>query len=179
MRDILEAVQEWYGKFVCFALATAVQAWKSGPRQAGAPLAVRETGEVVGSVSGGCVLGAVYGLAEQVLKTEGPVLQRCGVSDDDAPSVGLTCRGVLDVFVEPVDGSDAELPGQQVRRLAHRVVWANPRKAAPGFAPVAAGMAAALPHVDDLMEGHSVAALDHLAAVLGAARAEPKVLARA
>jgi uncharacterized protein with von Willebrand factor type A (vWA) domain len=90
-----------------------------------------------------------------------------------------TARGAVVVLLS--DGwerGDAAVLGEQVarlRRLAHRVVWANPRKAAPGFAPVAAGMAAALPHVDDFVEGHSLAALEHLAAVVrGAARAAPE-----
>jgi uncharacterized protein with von Willebrand factor type A (vWA) domain len=87
-----------------------------------------------------------------------------------------TARGAVVVILS--DGwerGDVTLLAEQVarlQRLAHRVVWANPRKAAPGFAPVAAGMAAALPHVDDFVEGHSLAALEHLAAVVrGAARA--------
>jgi len=86
-----------------------------------------------------------------------------------------TARGAVVVLLS--DGwerGDAALLGVQVQRLhrlAHRVVWANPRKAAPGFAPLAAGMAAALPHVDDFVEGHSLAALEHLAdVVLGGAR---------
>jgi uncharacterized protein with von Willebrand factor type A (vWA) domain len=86
-----------------------------------------------------------------------------------------TARGaVVVVLSDGWERGNAELLGRQVarlQRLAHRVVWANPRKAAPGFAPVAAGMAAALPHVDDFVEGHSLGALEHLAAVvLGAAR---------
>jgi uncharacterized protein with von Willebrand factor type A (vWA) domain len=61
----------------------------------------------------------------------------------------------------------------RLQRLAHRVVWSNPRKAAPGYAPIAAGMAAALPSVDDFVEGHSLAALEHLAdVVLGRSRAQ-------
>ena len=87
-----------------------------------------------------------------------------------------TARGAVVVILS--DGwerGDAALLGEQVERLhrlAHRVVWANPRKAAPGFAPLAAGMAAALPHVDDFVEGHSLAALEHLADVVrGAVRA--------
>jgi len=86
-----------------------------------------------------------------------------------------TARGAVVVLLS--DGwerGDVALLGVQVQRLhrlAHRVVWANPRKAAPGFAPLAAGMAAALPHVDDFVEGHSLAALEHLAdVVLGGAR---------
>jgi uncharacterized protein with von Willebrand factor type A (vWA) domain len=69
-------------------------------------------------------------------------------------------------------GDPALLGGQMARlaRLAHRVVWANPRKARPGYAPLAAGMAAALPHVDDFVEGHSLAALERLAAVVAGGR---------
>lgn len=68
-------------------------------------------GEVVGSVSGGCVEGAVYELARQVTETRTPVLQRYGVSDDDAFAVGLTCGGIIDIFVECVDQrSMPELP---------------------------------------------------------------------
>jgi xanthine dehydrogenase accessory factor len=62
-------------------------------------------GEAVGSVSGGCVEGAVYELGTEVLRSERPVLQRYGVSDDDAFAVGLTCGGILDIFVEKVDAS--------------------------------------------------------------------------
>jgi hypothetical protein len=91
-----------------------------------------------------------------------------------------TARGaVVVVLSDGWERGDPVLLGEQVRqlrRLAHRVVWANPRKAAPGFAPVAAGMAAALPHVDDFVEGHSLGALEHLADVVrGAARAERDV----
>jgi uncharacterized protein len=92
---------------------------------------------------------------------------------------GAARGAVVVVLSDGWERGDATLLGEQVqrlRRLAHRVVWANPRKAAPGYAPVAAGMAAALPHVDDFVEGHSLAALEHLAAVvLGAARSSPEV----
>ncbi len=86
-----------------------------------------------------------------------------------------TARGaVVVVLSDGWERGDASLLGAQMgrlHRLAHRVVWANPRKAAPGYAPLAAGMAASLPHVDDFVEGHSLAALEHLAAVvLGRAR---------
>jgi uncharacterized protein with von Willebrand factor type A (vWA) domain len=87
-----------------------------------------------------------------------------------------TARGaVVVVLSDGWERGDVAVLGEQVarlQRLAHRVVWANPRKAAPGFAPLAAGMAAALPHIDDFVEGHSLAALEHLADVVrGAARA--------
>jgi hypothetical protein len=90
-----------------------------------------------------------------------------------------TARGaVVVVLSDGWERGDASLLGEQVarlRRLAHRVVWSNPRKAAPGYAPLAAGMAAALPHVDDFVEGHSLAALEHLALVVrGRVREEPR-----
>ncbi len=82
---------------------------------------------------------------------------------------GAARGAVVVVLSDGWERDDADLLGQQVarlHRLAHRVVWCNPRKAAPGFAPLAAGMAAALPHVDDFVEGHSLAAYEHLARVV-------------
>jgi xanthine dehydrogenase accessory factor len=103
VHDVLEDIAAWYDAGERFALATVVRTWRSAPRQPGAALAVGPDGTVVGSVSGGCVEGAVYELAQEVLRTGVPVLETYGVSDDDAFSVGLTCGGVLDVFVEAVD----------------------------------------------------------------------------
>jgi xanthine dehydrogenase accessory factor len=102
MRDVIDDVVRLYGSGRAFGLATVVRTWKSAPRQAGAAMAVSAEGEAVGSVSGGCVEGAVYDLAQEVVATGRPVLQRYGVTDDDAFAVGLTCGGILDVFVEPV-----------------------------------------------------------------------------
>jgi xanthine dehydrogenase accessory factor len=83
-------------------LATVVRTFRSAPRLPGAAMVVAPDGTVSGSVSGGCVEGAVYELATEVIQTGRPRLQRYGVSDDDAFSVGLTCGGTLDVFVEAV-----------------------------------------------------------------------------
>jgi len=85
------------------AVGTVVSTFRSAPRPAGASMLVTSDERAVGSVSGGCVEGAVYELGQQVLAGHGPVLQRYGVSDDDAFAVGLTCGGILDVFVERVD----------------------------------------------------------------------------
>jgi uncharacterized protein with von Willebrand factor type A (vWA) domain len=82
---------------------------------------------------------------------------------------GMARGAVVVLLSDGWERGDAALLGEQVarlRRLAHRLVWSNPRKGAPGFAPIAAGVAAALPHVDDFVEGHSLAALEHLAAVV-------------
>src|SRR5688572_16784307 len=91
-------------------MGTVVGTWRSSPRPAGAAMLVGPDGSAVGSVSGGCVEGAVYDLAKEVVSSGTPVLQRFGVSDDDAFAVGLTCGGIIDVFVERVDrGSFPEL----------------------------------------------------------------------
>src|SRR6266536_3697696 len=84
-------------------MATVVATWRSAPRPPGATMLVGPDGTAVGSVSGGCVEGAVYELAQHVAGTGTPVLQRYGVSDSDAFAVGLTCGGILDVYVERVD----------------------------------------------------------------------------
>ncbi|HEX7992728.1 MAG TPA: XdhC family protein [Streptosporangiaceae bacterium] len=102
MRDILDQIVKWWDAGETFGLATVVRTFSSAPREPGAALAVSPGGEVVGSVSGGCVEGAVYELATEVMASGRPVLQRYGVSDDTAFSVGLTCGGIIDIFVEPV-----------------------------------------------------------------------------
>ena len=105
MQDILESVGHWRKEKMPFALATVVRTKGSAPRQPGAALAVSAGGEVIGSVSGGCVEGAVYDLAGEVLRTGQPVLATYGISDDQAFAVGLTCGGVLDIYVQPGDSS--------------------------------------------------------------------------
>ncbi|MFZ5871659.1 MAG: XdhC family protein [Actinomycetota bacterium] len=103
MREVLPELLQWWRAGRPVGMGTVVATWRSAPRPAGAAMLVGPDGEAVGSVSGGCVEGAVYELAEQVVATGRPVLQRYGVSDDDAFAVGLTCGGILDVFVEKVD----------------------------------------------------------------------------
>src|SRR4051794_18079225 len=103
MRDLIDELTAWSRRGDTYALATVVDVRGSAPRQPGASMAVSPTGEVVGSVSGGCVEGAVYELATEVLKTGEPVLQTYGISDEDAFSVGLTCGGILDILIRPVD----------------------------------------------------------------------------
>lgn len=120
MRDILEAVESFWADGRPFGLATVVATWRSAPRQPGAAMAVNADGEVVGSVSGGCVEGAVYELAEQVVASGQPSLTRYGVSDDDAFAVGLTCGGILDVFVQPVDPARFPELGELARAIADR-----------------------------------------------------------
>jgi xanthine dehydrogenase accessory factor len=109
VRDILSKITKWWEAGETFGLATVVRTYRSAPRDPGAALAVSAPAgssadsEVIGSVSGGCVEGAVYELSLEVCRTGAPVLQTYGVSDDDAFAVGLTCGGIIDIFVEPVD----------------------------------------------------------------------------
>ncbi len=105
MRDILNKITKWWESGETFGLATVVRTYRSAPRDPGAALAVSCSAdrEVVGSVSGGCVEGAVYELALDVCQTGSPVFQTYGVSDDDAFAVGLTCGGIIDLFVERVN----------------------------------------------------------------------------
>ncbi len=123
MRDVLQQLVEWWRAGEPVAVGTVVATFESAPRPPGAAMLVGPGGEAVGSVSGGCVEGAVYGTAEQVLVDRMPVLQRYGVSDESAFAVGLTCGGILDVFVERVDReSYPELGAIAADVEAHRPV---------------------------------------------------------
>ncbi len=102
MREVLEELLTWWEAGAEVGVGTVVATFRSAPRPPGASMLVGPGGEAVGSVSGGCVEGAVYELAQSVMASKTPVLQRYGVSDDDAFAVGLTCGGILDVFVERV-----------------------------------------------------------------------------
>ena len=102
MRDVLEDLLRWWEAGETVGVGTVVATFQSAPRPAGASMLVGPEGEAVGSVSGGCVEGAVYELSQSVVESGDPVLQRYGVSDDDAFAVGLTCGGILDVYVEKV-----------------------------------------------------------------------------
>jgi xanthine dehydrogenase accessory factor len=102
MRDVLDDLMRWWRAGEPVGLATVVSTFGSSPRQPGASMLVGPDGTAVGSVSGGCVEGAVYELATAVRDGDPPVLQRYGVSDDDAFAVGLTCGGIIDLYVERV-----------------------------------------------------------------------------
>ncbi len=103
MREVLTELMEWWRAGETVGVGTVVATFRSAPRPPGASMLVGPGGEAVGSVSGGCVEGAVYELGESVVAEGQPVLQRYGVSDDDAFAVGLTCGGILDVYVEKVN----------------------------------------------------------------------------
>ncbi|MEI5671809.1 MULTISPECIES: XdhC/CoxI family protein [unclassified Nocardioides] len=102
MRDVLPELLAWWEAGETVGVATVVATFRSAPRPPGASMLVGPDGTAVGSVSGGCVEGAVYELSGSVVEEGVPVLERYGVSDDDAFAVGLTCGGILDVYVEQV-----------------------------------------------------------------------------
>ena len=103
MREVLSELMRWWDAGESVGVGTVVATFRSAPRPPGASMLVGPAGEAVGSVSGGCVEGAVYDLGRSVVAEGVPMLHRYGVSDDDAFAVGLTCGGILDVFVEKVD----------------------------------------------------------------------------
>ncbi|MFE9096781.1 XdhC family protein [Streptomyces sp. NPDC007264] len=115
MLDMAEELSRWADEGRDFAVATVVSVGGSAPRGPGAALAVDAEGTVIGSVSGGCVEGAVYDLCLQALRDDEPVLERFGYSDEDAFAVGLTCGGIIDILITPVR---AEAPVRAVFRSA-------------------------------------------------------------
>ncbi|TQJ56543.1 XdhC family protein [Streptomyces sp. SLBN-115] len=110
MLDIAEELNRWVEQGRDFAVATVVAVGGSAPRRPGAALAVDADGTAIGSVSGGCVEGAVYELCRQALEDGESVLERFGYGDDDAFAVGLTCGGIIDILVTPVRVGDRVRP---------------------------------------------------------------------
>jgi xanthine dehydrogenase accessory factor len=102
MREVLTDLMAWWRAGETVGMGTVVGTSRSAPQPPGAALLVGPDDSAVGSVSGGCVESAVYALAQEVVADGNPVLQRYGVGDNDAFAVGLTCGGILDVFVEKV-----------------------------------------------------------------------------
>jgi xanthine dehydrogenase accessory factor len=103
VREVLPELMEWWREGKSVGVGTVVATYRSAPRPPGASMLVGPDGTAVGSVSGGCVEGAVFELGQSVVESGQPVLQRYGISDDDAFAVGLTCGGILDVYVERID----------------------------------------------------------------------------
>lgn len=100
--NIPELALKWHHEGRGAALATVVQTWGSAPRPVGAQLAIAGDGEMAGSVSGGCVEGAVVVAAMEAVRSGKPELMEFGVSDDEAFAVGLACGGTIKVLVEPI-----------------------------------------------------------------------------
>ena len=160
MRDILSRITDWWEAGETFSLATVVGTYRSAPRDPGAAMAVSGTGdhEVVGSVSGGCVEGAVYELGLEVAESGEPVFETYGVSDDDAFAVGLTCGGIIDIFVERIDRASFPELGEIAAAVEHgepvavatvisgpgqigarRIIWAGNSGSELGWQPGSSG----------------------------------------
>ncbi|WP_020133507.1 XdhC family protein [Streptomyces sp. 351MFTsu5.1] len=135
MLDIADELHRWVEQGRDFAVATVVAVGGSAPRLPGAALAVDADGTAIGSVSGGCVEGAVYDLCQQALQDGESVLERFGYSDDDAFAVGLTCGGVIDILVTPVRATD------RVRPAVTAVLEAAARGEAAAMARIVSGPA--------------------------------------
>ena len=140
MRDVLDQLSAWWEAGERVAVGTVVSTFRSAPRPAGASMLVGPDGQAVGSVSGGCVEGAVYQRAQEALAGSPASLERYGVSDDDAMAVGLTCGGILDVFVEVVDRDSFQDLDEVVADVrappgGRRVGRRTPRSLARGTAP--------------------------------------------
>jgi len=103
VKELLDDIDRWRSAGKRVAVARVVDVEGSGPRDPGAAMAVSDDGEVAGSVSGGCVEGAVVTEALQVLESGDRKLVTFGYSDDEAFAVGLTCGGTIHLFIEPLD----------------------------------------------------------------------------
>ncbi|UKY54063.1 XdhC family protein [Streptomyces inhibens] len=170
MLDIADELNRWVEQGRDFAVATVVAVGGSAPRRPGAALAVDGEGTAIGSVSGGCVEGAVYDLCVQALQDGEAVVERFGYSDVDAFAVGLTCGGVIEVLVTPVS---AAAPDRQVFAAA---LSAAARRETAALARVARGPAellgrALLVHPDGSYEGSLEGPPDLDRTVVGEARA--------
>ncbi|WP_405745859.1 XdhC family protein [Streptomyces sp. NBC_01525] len=143
MLDIADALHRWVEQRRDFAVATVVATHGSAPRHPGAALAVDADGTALGSVSGGCVEGAVYALCQEALESGAPVRESFGYSDEDAFAVGLTCGGTIDILVTPVraTGRDAASAASDGARTADADALAG------ALAAAARGEAAALTRV--------------------------------
>ena len=101
--DLLPAIERWRAAGQQVAIATVVRVVGTAPRREGAKMAISSEGEVAGSVSGGCVEGAVMEEARRVLRSGKPTLLKYGITADMLTDVGLSCGGTIDVFLEPLD----------------------------------------------------------------------------
>ena len=103
MNDVLPSIEQWRARGERVAIATVVKTLGSAPRGVGAKMAVSDAGNMAGSVSGGCIEGAVFDACQEALASGQAKLLHFGVADDDAWDVGLACGGIIDVFVEPLE----------------------------------------------------------------------------
>ena len=111
MREVLEELNEWIGGREDIAIATVIETWGSSPRPLGSKMLVTRSGKMAGSVSNGCIEGAVFEEAQKVLKTGKAKVAAFGVADDVAFDVGLACGGHIEVFIQPLDAVHRQVIG--------------------------------------------------------------------
>src|SRR5215831_3203819 len=111
MREILGELRDWTDAGEDVALATVIETWGSSPRPLGSRMAVTRSGKMAGSVSNGCIEGAVFEEAQKVLKSGKPKIAAFGVADDVAFEVGLACGGHIEVFIQPLAPVHRQLLG--------------------------------------------------------------------
>lgn len=113
MKELLQDIDRWRGEGKRVALATVIKTAGSTPRPVGSKLAVSDTGDVAGSVSGGCIEGAVIEDAQAVLEDGRPRRASFGITDEQAWTVGLSCGGDVEVFIERLDGAEQGAAGER------------------------------------------------------------------
>ena len=115
MREVLDELNEWIGGREDIAMATVIETWGSSPRPLGSKMLVTRSGKMAGSVSNGCIEGAVFEEAQKVMKSGVPKIAAFGVADDVAFEVGLACGGHIEVFIQPLGRSHRQLVGMMNR----------------------------------------------------------------
>ncbi len=118
MKEVLSEIELWKARGDRIALATVIDVQRSAPRPPGAKMAVNEHGEIAGSVSGGCVEGAVAEIADGILRGDPPQLVHFGIADSDAWDVGLPCGGEIDVWVQAYETGPPTLGSRRSRARA-------------------------------------------------------------
>ena len=116
MKDVAPAIEQWLAEGRPMAMATVINTWGSSPRSVGANMVVDGQGNLAGSVSGGCVEGAVVEISQKVLGGGPAEKVHFGVSDETAWEVGLACGGEIDVFVEPLASKHFEFINQAIEQ---------------------------------------------------------------
>src|SRR5579864_8689620 len=118
MREVLRELNEWIEAGEEIAIGTVVETWGSSPRPLGSKMLVTRSGKMAGSVSNGCIEGAVFEEAQKVLKSGEPKLAAFGVADDVAFEVGLACGGHIEVYIQPLGPAHRRLIGMLNRNEA-------------------------------------------------------------
>src|SRR5215467_8637472 len=111
MREVLEELRQWTREGEEIAIATVVETWGSSPRPLGSKMLVTRSGKMAGSVSNGCIEGAVFDEAQKVLKSGAPKIAAFGVADEVAFEVGLACGGHIEVFIQPLAPAHRQVVG--------------------------------------------------------------------